>query len=841
MGKKLVVVESPAKAKTINKILGKEYIVKSSMGHVRDLPVKRLGVNVDKGFVPDYVLVKGRRNVIGELKTAAKECDEVYLAPDPDREGEAIAWHLQEILDDGKKRFFRIQYNEITPRAVRAAFEHPVELDMARVNAQQARRVLDRIVGYRVSPLLWRRVKRGLSAGRVQSVALRLVCEREDAIDAFTPEPYWVLGAVVRKLLAPLDPFSIKLARIDGEKAEVHDEALAAEVCKDLEGCKLCVKELKTRMVNRKPYAPFITSTLQQAASTFLSFSPKRTMALAQQLYEGVNLGQGPEGLITYMRTDSFNISADALAACREHIKRAYGDDYLPEKPNVYRSRSGAQEAHEAIRPTDVMRTPSKVKKHLEPPAYKLYKLIWERFVASQMVPAKLEMRTVYIEPNAAAATEAGMKHSYLFQATVTELAFPGYRKVLGETEKKKEDSDQVDVLPVLQEGEPLVCIELLSERKETQPPARYSEASLVKALESNGVGRPSTYAQILSTLQQRTYVNIEKRSLHPTDLGRQTNALLVESLPTLFDVSFTADMEEKLDEIEAGGVEWTAMLGDFYTKFVEWMEKTKGPAADPEKVQALLARFDGVQEWAPEVKRGRRTYSDEKFVTSIREALESDKPELSMRQFEALVKIAARYRDQVSAFKGLLTDFGFENLLSDPTASEPDLVAMRKVELLEAVEMDEGGRTFADSLAAQVRSGRALSDRQAAALDRMVTSNAKQIPNFEAVCQELGLKAVDIPEDHESGPLLEGMRSVKEWKAPVKRGKREFNDQTFFESLERQFGQKGYLSDRQRGALKRLVKRYAEQVTGYEALAERFELDKGGRKGDAKGDEDDS
>jgi DNA topoisomerase-1 len=830
--KKLVVVESPAKAKTINKILGKDYIVKSSMGHIRDLPVKRLGVNVEKNFEPDYVLVKGRRTVISELKAAAKECDEIYLAPDPDREGEAIAWHLREILDDGKKAFHRIQYNEITPRAVRAAFDHPGELDMDRVNAQQARRILDRIVGYRVSPLLWRRVKRGLSAGRVQSVALRLVCEREDAIDAFKPEPYWVMGAVARKLLAPLDPFSIKLTRINGAKAEVHDETLAAEVATDLEGCKLRVKEMKTRIVSRKPHAPFITSTLQQAGSTFLGFSPKRTMALAQQLYEGVNLGQGPEGLITYMRTDSFNISADATAACSAHVEKAYGSEYLPEKPNVYRSRSGAQEAHEAIRPTDVTRTPAKIKQYLDAPAYKLYTLIWERFVASQMVPAKLEMRTVYIEPQVPAEGTEPMKHSYLFQATVTEVAFAGYRKVLGENDKKKADSDQVDILPALKEGEPLVCLELLSERKETQPPARFSEASLIKALEANGVGRPSTYQQTVSTLQQRTYVNVEKRSLHPTDLGRQTCSLLVESLPKLFDVGFTAGMEEQLDEVEAGHLEWTKLLGEFYEKFADWMEKTKGPAADPERVRAFLGGFVEVTEWAPEVKRGRRTYSDEKFVTSIGETLESDKPELSMRQFEALAKIAARYRDQVPSFKGLLTDYGFENMLSDPTASEPDTVALRKVELLDAVEMDEGGRKFADSLAAQVRSGRALSERQAAALDRMVVANGKQIPDFETVRTELGLTEAEVPEDHESGPLLEGMKSVVEWKAPVKRGKREFNDQTFYESLSSQFGQRGHLSERQRGALKRLVKRYHEQVTGYEELAARFELDKGGRKG---------
>jgi DNA topoisomerase-1 len=479
MATKLVIVESPTKIKTISKILGKDYIVKSSKGHIRDLPVKRLGVNVDKDFEPSYEVVKSRATVVKELIDAAKKCDEIYLAPDPDREGEAIAWHLQELLSDvaKDKPFFRVQYNEITPRAVKAAFEHPGELDMDRVNAQQARRILDRIVGYKVSPLLWRRVKRGLSAGRVQSVALRLVCEREKEVIAFIPEPYWILGAKVRKLVAPLDAFSVKLTRMNGKKIEINIPELAAEIQGDLDACKLTVQEVKSRVVNRRAYAPFITSTLQQAASTFCGFSPRRTMSVAQKLYEGVDLGNGPEGLITYMRTDSVSIAADALTSCREFITASYGDEYLPETPNVYKSRSGAQEAHEAIRPADVTRTPAQMAKYLDPSENKLYKLIWERFVASQMPPAKIAQLTAVILSDPASSAKGSI---YQLQATASETVFPGHRRVSGELEKKKDDSDDIEVLPPLASGEELSCLEVLSARKETKPPPRITEASLV-------------------------------------------------------------------------------------------------------------------------------------------------------------------------------------------------------------------------------------------------------------------------------------------------------------------------------------------------------------------------
>ena len=452
----MVIVESPAKAKTINKILGRDFIVKSSMGHIRDLPIKNLGVDIKDSFKPKYVLVKTRQKVIDELKKTAAKCDTIYLAPDPDREGEAIAWHLKTILDDGKsaKQFFRVQYNEITQTAVKKAFEHPGAIDQKRVDAQQARRILDRIVGYMVSPVLWRRIRRGLSAGRVQSVALRLVCEREQEIRTFIPEEYWLLGAKVKKLVEPLDPFRIKLVRINGEKADIKNGEQAENIRNDLDGRSLKVAQIATREISKRAGPPYITSSLQQAASSTCGYEPKRTMSIAQKLYEGVDLGEGPVGLITYMRTDSFFIAQDALQACRSFIGENFGAEYLPEKPNYYKSRGSAQEAHEAIRPTDVCRTPESLAHNLDPTELKVYKLIWQRFVASQMAPARIEQRIAKVE---ALPTEQ-KKSTYVFNASASEIKFPGYMKVTGADIEKQagkengEEGEELDRLPPLVE-----------------------------------------------------------------------------------------------------------------------------------------------------------------------------------------------------------------------------------------------------------------------------------------------------------------------------------------------------------------------------------------------------
>ncbi len=828
MGKKLVIVESPAKAKTINKMLGKDYVVKSSMGHVRDLPVKVLGVDVKNGFKLSYEVLKGRKKTVDELTAASRECDAIYLAPDPDREGEAIAWHLREILATSKanagKPFYRITYNEITPRAVKAAFEHPGEINIPRVDAQQARRVVDRIVGYKVSPLLWKRVQRGLSAGRVQSVALRLVCEREQEINDFKPEAYWVFGATVRKVVAPLDPFTVKLAKIDGEKAAVHSAAQAERVRRDLDGGGMKVAAIRTRMINRQAYPPFITSTLQQAASTFCGFSPKRTMDLAQKLYEGVSFGEGPIGLITYMRTDSVNLSQDAIAACRDFIRDTYGPAYLPGKPTVYRSRGGAQEAHEAIRPTDVTLTPERIKGVLDEPSMRLYRLIWERFVACQMPPARIEQRTVEVEAIPAVPSEP--RRQYLFTATASDVKFDGHRRVTGEKDRKAEESDLVDGLPDVVEGEPLSCLELLSEQKETQPPSRFSEASLVKALEACGVGRPSTYAQILTTLQQRLYVELKSRTLFPSPLGMKTSALLTRELGQLFDVQFTADMETKLDTIEDGNVNWIEMLDGFYTQFAGWMEAAKEPPADVAHVRLILDALKGVGNWAPPVTRGKRTYSDEAFAASIEEQLVEGKKPISPRQLEVLAKLAARYREDAPAVCDALRQCGAAALLDEPLPQPPRESSVKKLDLVQDMDLDAGTRKFTNSLGDQVGSGRQLSPAQLSALDRIVLEHATQIEGFEDRKTELGLAGQMAPaEDLESGPLLALMAQVQTWNEPVKRGKREFNDKTFYESLATQFGQRRALSERQRAALKRMVRRYREQIPGYAEAETRLDL----------------
>jgi DNA topoisomerase-1 len=844
MGKKLVIVESPAKAKTINKILGAEYTVKASMGHVRDLPVRSLGVDVERGFTPKYEVTPDRKKVAKELVEAAGHCDAVYLAPDPDREGEAIAWHLKALLkgkvaDDA---FFRVTYNEITPRAVREAFECPSQIDEKRVNAQQARRVLDRIVGYKVSPLLWSRIRRGLSAGRVQSVALRLVCEREASIRNFKPEPYWLFGAEVRKGTDPRDPFLLRLARIRGQKADVRTAEQAEAIARDLESRGLRVRDIVRREISRRPFPPYITSSLQQAASRVLDWTPSRTMKVAQKLYEGVDLGDGPTGLITYMRTDSFNIAQDALQACRALIGRQYGDAYVPERPNFYKSRGSAQEAHEAIRPTDVNRAPETLAHKLSPEELRLYTLVWQRFVASQMAPARIEQRTVEVETTGA----AGDGPDYLFRATASQVTFPGYMKVTGlpkperakekdkdaeGAEKEGQEEEEVDQLPPLERGEALELLKWLNERKETQPPGRFSEASLIKVLEENGVGRPSTYASILGTLYDRRYIAKEKRAIQPTELGIKVNTMLLEHLNELFEVKFTAGMEELLDEIEEGKVEWHAMLKDFYARFQEWLAKAKGPAADVGKVEAILSVFEKVRAWGPETKRGRRTYSDRKFVDSIREQLTEGEKPLSQRQLETLARVALRYREQIAGIEEVFAGTGLGALLEEKPEAPPSAATLEKMRLLGAVEFEppteRRGRTFDDkafvaSLQRRVDQNRELTPAQLNVLNRMALKYAEQIPDFEAIRERLELESqAPQGEDTESAALLEQLRHVTEWRQATGKGGKVFDDKTFFDSLSRQFGQRKSLTPRQKSALKRMARKYGDGKSKSEAEAD--------------------
>jgi DNA topoisomerase-1 len=564
MKKSLIVVESPAKARTINKFLGKDFTVMASVGHIKDLPKSTLGVDIEDNFRPQYATIKGKAKTIKELKKASKSAEEILLGPDPDREGEAIAWHIAEELagKDGL-RVSRVLFNEITEKAVKEAIKHPTILDRDKYEAQQARRVLDRLVGYQVSPILWEKVRRGLSAGRVQSVAVRLICEREKRIKAFVTKEYWSITAEF-DARGEEAGFKAKLAKKDDKKLEISTEDEAREILGELKGLRFAVKEIERKERKKNPMPPFITSRLQQEASRKLGFTAKKTMVIAQQLYEGVEIGQeGLVGLITYMRTDSTRLSSEAVGAARAFIKQNYGGDYLPSKPAVYRSKKGAQEAHEAIRPTYLKYTPEAVKPYLKKDQWRLYLLIWTRFIACQMKPAILDQTRVEIG--------AGR---YLFQANGTVLKFQGFTIVY--EEGKDEEEEKEGRLPALVKGEDLPVKGLFPQQHFTQPPARFTEATLVKELEENGIGRPSTYAAILSTVQEREYVVKEKTQLKPTELGSLITDLLVESFPKILDVAFTAHMEEELDMVEEGRLPWLEVMKEFYGPFKEDLERAK-------------------------------------------------------------------------------------------------------------------------------------------------------------------------------------------------------------------------------------------------------------------------
>jgi DNA topoisomerase-1 len=565
MAKSLVIVESPAKAKTIGKYLGNQYIVKASIGHIKDLPKKNLSVDVDNGFQPHYEVIEGKKKLIAELKSAAKKVDFVYLAADPDREGEAICYHLQEELDGQKNgpRIFRVMFNEITKSSIQKAFEKPLMVNVNKVEAQQARRVLDRLVGYKISPLLWDKVRRGLSAGRVQTVAVRVIVEREREIKAFVKNEYWTLDAALAAKKPPL--FDARLFKKDNENVAIGSQEASDTILADLDGVEYTVKSVGTREKRRNPVAPFITSTLQQDSVRKLRFSVKRTMGLAQRLYEGVELGkEGAVGLITYMRTDSTRVSPDAQTEARDYVKEKFGPEYVPASPNVYKSKKDAQDAHEAIRPTAVARTPESLEGVLAEDELKLYRLIWMRFVASQMTPAVFDQTTIDITVIGKSGAE------YLFRATGSVPKFDGFLRVYeeGKDQRDEEDEELKHKLPAVTEGEKLRLRALKPEQHFTEPPPRYTEATLVKKLESDGVGRPSTYASILSTIQEREYVTKEGGKFKPTELGMVVTDLLLESFNDIFEVKYTARMEEELDEIEDGKLDWREAMTEFYDRF---------------------------------------------------------------------------------------------------------------------------------------------------------------------------------------------------------------------------------------------------------------------------------
>jgi len=572
MAQKLVIVESPAKARTLNKILGRSYTIKASLGHVRDLPRKSLGVNIDKDFTPKYVIPQGKRKVIRGIKEAASKANSIYLATDPDREGEAISWHLVAAakLDEAKVPIHRIVFHEITKEAVEKAFKHPHSIDMNLVTAQQARRILDRLVGYKLSPLLWRKVQRGLSAGRVQSVAVRIIVDREQEIQVFNPKEYWTIEVALAPLEEQEAKFRAKLvASAAGTKLNISDENKATKIAADLEKANYIVKSIQRKQVARQPAPPFITSTLQQEAWRKLHFTAKHTMAVAQQLYEGLPLGkEGSMGLITYMRTDSTHVAAPAIVEVRDFIAKKYGEDFLPPKPRVFAKKAKwAQEAHEAIRPTKIYREPEQIKPFLNPAQLKLYELIWRRMVASQMSPALYA--TTNIEIQASLTRQKG----YLLKASSSVVKFPGFMTVYSES-KDEDEQEGFVFLPELKADDRLSYWGAFPEQHFTQPPPRYTEASLIKALEQRGIGRPSTYAPILSIIQDRNYVYKSDGKFYPHELGVIVNTILKEHFPKIVDLGFTAQMEEQLDEIAQGKQEWILLLRGFYSPFEDMLHK---------------------------------------------------------------------------------------------------------------------------------------------------------------------------------------------------------------------------------------------------------------------------
>ena len=835
----LLIVESPTKARTIGRMLGRDYRIAASMGHIRDLPADRLGIDIEHDFAPQYVDTPRSRPVVKSLREAASKADAIYLAPDPDREGEAIAWHLENALKRYTKApFYRVTFHEITRAAIEQALKNKGSINTDLVDAQQARRVLDRLVGYQVSPLLWRKLEKGSSAGRVQSVALRLVVEREREIAAFTPEEFW-------SFILDLDTsggktFSSHLHKIDGKDFHIGGE----ESAKQLEaavrnGSAPIAASVSCQPRRRSVPPPFATSTLQQAGNTFLHYSATQTMRYAQQLYEGIEIpGSGAVGLITYMRTDSLTIAEEAQIAAADFIRETFGDEYAPKKFNRFKNKAAAQEAHEAIRPTDVRRTPESLAPFLDPPLYRLYSLIWKRFVASQMTPALYDLTTADI-------TVAGSDgRSYAFRSTATVTRFAGFTKLYDDAVKEERAAEYAAtaaVLGSLQSGDALSIHDFKREQKFTEPPPRYSEAALIKALESNNIGRPSTYATILRTIQERDYVKREKGKLVPTELGFSVCDFLVAKLPQLFNVGFTAEMEQQLDDIEEGKLPWTKMMHDFYDRFSPWVASARDANA-PEAGDAaqMVALLDGVR-FDPPNKVGKRTYDDKKFVDSIREKFKAD-GKLSEKQFSALQAIAGKYVSQLDpeAVKRLPEAMRAEieaaSVRSDSRKQRQEEAEARNVALGKVFAAFEkvkfvppavkGGRTYDDgkfvgSLREQIEAGRGLSDKQLDALKKITVKYLGQMEDREAVSSALGIDsaapasaapaaaAPAVVED--PARLIEALSKVEKWAPPVRNGRFTFDDKRFFSSLKQQFYLGRRLSVKQLAALKKLAAKYME------------------------------
>ena len=837
MSKKLLIVESPAKAKTIGKYLGDEFVVKSSVGHIRDLPKENSAIKiVQKGedkwsFEPTYVVSEGKEKVVAELKAATKAADEIYLASDPDREGEAIAWHLREVLEPvaNGKPFRRVTYNEITKSAVTKAVNEPREIDMPLVDAQQARRILDRLVGYKVSPLLWKNINctnsRSLSAGRVQSVALRLLVERQREIDAFKPETYFLMGVEARK---PADEktFVARLARYDDAKPEVKDREQAHRMLLDLAEAQLEVTDVKRQPKVRHALPPFTTSTLQQAASSVLGFSPGKTMKLAQSLYE--------QGKITYMRSDSVNVSEQARAMAKDFIEKYCGPEYYPEKPNFFAAKAKggvqAQEAHEAIRPTDVEFSPKRAT-GMDAQELKLYDLIWRRFVASQMADAKTTVTTISL-----AARKPALAHSYTFTASATLVDFEGFLKIMKLSLKKKtkdgeddEDTDEVAYLPRVAVGETLEAVRWLSDEKQTKGPSHYSEASLIKALEENGVGRPSTYAATIETLKAREYAKTAKKKLVPLERGMLVCDWLVKKMDELFNVGYTAQMETELDKVEEQGEPMNQMLSEFYTKFLRNIGTIiEEERPDLAKFDAVFALLDKVTQWKEAKKVGKRVYDDKAFVDSVKAQVkevrdaeaagQTPKRQLSARQLQFLVRMAVMYQDQIPDCEVQLKTAGLAAAKADSERADP---ALSKY-CFDTMDRIEGmmKNPFLKSLREQWDRGKGLSPKQFQVLARAIGENAHLIPDGDEVRAKLAEFVPNGFEPEVADPVIPGiialLESVTEWRPPTKVGKRTYDDKSFVKSITDQYARRHNLSSRQVSALKRVAVLYRAKIPNF-------------------------
>ncbi len=820
-------------------------MVKSSVGHIRDLPKENGAITIKEegpekwSFSAKYVVPEGKSKVVSSLKAAAKEADEIYLASDPDREGEAIAWHLREVLSPvakGKK-FHRVTYNEITKSAVVKAVENPREINMPLVDAQQARRILDRLVGYRISPLLWKNINcpnnRTLSAGRVQSVALRLLVERQREIEAFTPETYFLLG-VEAKAQGDSKSFVAKLARLDGEKPSIRDKDSANVILLDLYGSSLVVGDVKERPKMRHALAPFTTSSLQQAASSVLGYSPGKTMKLAQSLYE--------HGHITYMRTDSVAVSKQAQSEAKEYIISSFGEQFYPDTPNVFQQKAKAgvqaQEAHEAIRPTKVTLTPDK--SDLEAQELKLYDLIWRRFVASQMADARTLVRTICIN-----AEKPGMAHKYEFTASATIIEFEGFLRVMKLSFKKKkadneedEDSDEVAYLPNVAKSDTLEFVRWLSDEKQTKGPSHYSEASLIKALEENGVGRPSTYAATIETLKLREYATNEKKKLVPLERGILVCDWLVKKMEDLFSVGYTAKMEAELDCIEEKGAAMNDMLSAFYSKLKKEIEESSDPPPDRSKFDAIFAMLDQVKEWKSAKKVGNRLYDDKAFVESVKKQAEENEKPLTHRQLQSLMRVASWYHEQIPDFEARMAASGMAVQKSQVTFADPELVKYCFAQIDQIPELLKN--RFLISVREQVDHGRSLSQKQLSVVASAILEKASELPDPDAVRLKLSdfagsnLKS-ESSDDPAVAELLKMLKQVKTFRPATRFGKKVYDDKSFSESLMDQYSRRGKLSERQISALKRIVRAYRTQIPDYDAKKDALGLEGGEKDGAAK------